>query len=86
MGVGTRSKAWRFTDLNKDYSVRVLTLFHIAVFIWASQVLSNIPSTSCGPYQDQRYHTPVCFEVPEQMQNPYSFVFALGQLCACTFL
>jgi len=21
MGVGTRSKAWRFTDLNKDYSV-----------------------------------------------------------------
>ena len=22
MGVGTRSKAWRFTDINKDYSVR----------------------------------------------------------------
>jgi hypothetical protein len=22
MGVGSRSKAWRFTDLNKDYSVR----------------------------------------------------------------
>lgn len=22
MGVGTRSKAWRFTDINKDYTVR----------------------------------------------------------------
>jgi myotubularin-related protein 6/7/8 len=22
MGVGTRSKAWRYTDINKDYSVR----------------------------------------------------------------
>jgi myotubularin-related protein 6/7/8 len=22
MGVGTRTKAWRFTDINKDYSVR----------------------------------------------------------------
>ena len=22
MGVGTRSKAWRFTDLNKDYTAR----------------------------------------------------------------
>lgn len=21
MGVGTRTKAWRFTDINKDYSV-----------------------------------------------------------------
>jgi hypothetical protein len=24
MGVGTRSKAWRFTDINKDYTVRSL--------------------------------------------------------------
>jgi hypothetical protein len=24
MGVGTRSKAWRFTDINKDYAVRLL--------------------------------------------------------------
>lgn len=23
MGVGTRTKAWRFTDINKDYSVRL---------------------------------------------------------------
>lgn len=22
MGIGSRSKAWRFTDVNKDYSVR----------------------------------------------------------------
>lgn len=22
MGVGSRSKAWRFTDINKEYSVR----------------------------------------------------------------
>lgn len=27
MGVGTRSKAWRFTDLNKDYSVRGFNSF-----------------------------------------------------------
>lgn len=26
MGVGTRSKAWRFTDINKDYSVRLRLL------------------------------------------------------------
>ncbi|SRR6266550_1747037 len=24
MGVGTRTKAWRFTDINKDFSVRAL--------------------------------------------------------------
>jgi myotubularin-related protein 6/7/8 len=23
MGVGTRTKAWRFTDINKDYTVRI---------------------------------------------------------------
>lgn len=43
MGVGTRTKAWRFTDINKDYAVsaisdilcgmlnRTLVLFHIPI-------------------------------------------------------
>lgn len=26
MGVGTRTKAWRFTDINKDYSVRSMLM------------------------------------------------------------
>jgi len=29
MGVGTRSKAWRFTDLNKDYNVRLFITFYV---------------------------------------------------------
>jgi len=32
MGVGTRSKAWRFTDINKDYSVSTLSMHHLATF------------------------------------------------------
>jgi hypothetical protein len=27
MGVGSRTKAWRFTDINKDYSVFSLNVF-----------------------------------------------------------
>lgn len=31
MGLGTRTKAWRFTDINKDYSVsRATALFVLA--------------------------------------------------------
>lgn len=26
MGVGLKTKAWRFTDVNKDYTVRVVSL------------------------------------------------------------
>ena len=29
MGVGTRSKAWRFTDLNKDYNVSLFMTFYV---------------------------------------------------------
>jgi myotubularin-related protein 6/7/8 len=33
MGVGTRSKAWRFTTINQDYSVRTLVRNGLRMFI-----------------------------------------------------
>jgi hypothetical protein len=38
MGVGTRSKAWRFTDINKDYTVRSRTHMRPMIFICNASV------------------------------------------------
>jgi len=47
MGVGTRSKAWRFTDINKDYTVRLLSPMRLAMFIRnGSASLSSLSSSS----------------------------------------
>lgn len=35
MGVGTRAKTWRFTDINKDYQVKnFLSSYHGTMFDW----------------------------------------------------
>ena len=50
MGVGTRSRAWRFTDINKDYNVRSPTSVWPMVFICnasASLYSSFVPRTRC---------------------------------------
>lgn len=46
MGVGTRSKAWRFTDINKDYSVGRAT-FSLVTHL--SMTLSNSSSLLLTP-------------------------------------
>ena len=63
MGVGTRSKAWRFTDINKDYSVRhiycdFLSLRHLN----GGPTGAVLPNVSCAisrPNAHQRYHPPI---------------------------
>lgn len=56
MGVGSRSKAWRFTDINKDYTVRSLPPVRLAIFICnasaslsSSSVPHTLPVSSCRP-------------------------------------
>jgi len=39
MGVSTRSKAWRFTDINKDYSVRIFSRIWPKLFMRDIQLL-----------------------------------------------
>jgi hypothetical protein len=44
MGVGTRTKAWRFTDINKDYAVSIrLSLLKRAVCKEQFKVLVYLP-------------------------------------------
>lgn len=62
MGVGTRTKAWRFTDINKDYSVSDLQI--VEVFLKPSLDILNIPSEISGSYKDHRHYPIICSEVP----------------------
>lgn len=50
MGVGTRSKAWRFTDINKDYSVRLYRTAHrmTRLTVPIHLVLPDLPRTPRG--------------------------------------
>lgn len=82
MGVGSRTKAWRFTDINKDYSVSGTNLPRS----WAGAfdplvALSNISCAFGSPYQDQRCNTSIRGKVPQQSENPGPFLFALGKFC-----
>ena len=45
LGVGTRSKAWRFTDINKDYSVREASLCSGSRLLMASHNFSSVLHT-----------------------------------------
>lgn len=54
MGIGSRTKAWRFTDINKDYSVCVLGF----IAIWAANphsftVLLDVPFSVSSADQNQ---------------------------------
>jgi myotubularin-related protein 6/7/8 len=57
MGVGSRTKAWRFTDLNQDYSVRPLSFIATHVesesYPFRSKVVSDVPSSTRRSDSDQ---------------------------------
>lgn len=85
MGVGTRSKAWRFTTINNDYSVRpshgcaiMLSWNNVPVRV----VLADVPLKASGSDPHKRYHSPVCRQVPEQGATTGSDLPALGELRA----
>ena len=44
MGVGTRSKAWRFTDINKDYQARPPVFSSRSIFYFYFQFSPSYPS------------------------------------------
>ena len=52
MGVGTRTKAWRFTDINKDYSVGDANLTWVISKLTLRSAMSNISCTPGGSDQD----------------------------------
>lgn len=65
MGLGTRTKAWRFTDINKDYTVSRLNGVRVLQLILGSLVLSNLPSKARGSFADLRRSAGLCIEIPE---------------------
>jgi hypothetical protein len=84
MGVGSRSKAWRFTDINKDYSVGGQILPRWCVYRRPSGTLvqSNIPFTIGCAHPNKRHNTAICVQVSQQVPDTRALVFTLGQLCA----
>lgn len=52
MGVGTRTKAWRFTDINKDYQVGHFPL-SVAIILTLSSVLPHLSISSSSPNTNQ---------------------------------
>lgn len=63
MGVGSRSKAWRFTDLNKDYTVCFSPHLHAIGSHFS--VLSYLPITFGRTYKNKRCHPSIRLQVPE---------------------
>ncbi|THH10851.1 hypothetical protein EW145_g1049 [Phellinidium pouzarii] len=53
MGIGSRTKAWRFTDINKDYSV----------------VLPNLPRTFSSTHTNKRCYSSICIEISKSIQD-----------------
>lgn len=67
MGVGSRSKAWRFTDINKDYSVGGPFYLILCALLRSLryQVLFDVPCKVSCSYTNKRYHSSIRFEIPE---------------------
>ena len=49
MGVGTRTKAWRFTDINKDYKVSTLFCLSYDDFSFVRQFCPTYPGRMVVP-------------------------------------
>lgn len=84
MGVGSRTKAWRFTDINKDYQVgqAPLLAFLPTILMLPSSVLANVPVQARGARQDQRLVSEPCGQVPEQGAHTGAHLPPLGQFCS----
>jgi hypothetical protein len=85
MGVGIRSKAWHFTDINKDYTVRSpspvrLAMFTVTLVHLCPLVLFNIPLASCRADKDQRCDITIRCQVPQQGAHTNPYLLALGKL------
>lgn len=65
MGVGSRTKAWRFTDINKDYSVRRSATSHLtySYITDSNPVLAHLSRSLRRSYTDQRYDLAIRGEV-----------------------
>lgn len=70
MGVGTRSKAWRFTDINKDYAVRSQPPMRQVTFICNASaifplVLFDLPFASRRADENQRLDVAIRGQIPQ---------------------
>ena len=62
MGVGSRTKAWRFTDINKDYKVRsAISAFASVQRLKTRLVLSDVPGKDGRSNKNKRFHVAVRF-------------------------
>ena len=85
MGVGTRSKAWRFTNINFFYTVRSpfhvrLAMFIVTLVHLCPLVLFNIPLASCRADKNQRCDITIRCQVPQQGPHSDPYLLALGKL------
>ncbi len=88
MGLGSRTKAWRFTDINKDYIVSKHQRKRVqnadltgGLNVMGSSVLADVPSQDGRTGQDLRRGVGLCREVQEQSENTCFDVFTLGEPC-----
>lgn len=65
MGVGTRTKAWRFTDINKDYSVCFFHGTYEAATDTLALVFTDISRALGCTYPYQRHYTAICRQISE---------------------
>lgn len=65
MGIGSRTKAWRFTEINKDYSVRFVPTRVVLIYSNHAIVLPYLSGHPSSPKPDKRYYTPIRIKVQE---------------------
>jgi hypothetical protein len=68
MGVGSRTKAWRFTDINRDYQVGITSfelavIYGLTVFLMAVLTYLSLEAGCAG--QDLGRGVSVCCQISE---------------------
>lgn len=82
MGVGKRTKAWRFTDINRDYSVGFTSFWRSSVplteyFI----VLAHISFQTSRSRTNKRFDPYIRGQVSKQSPNTHPRLPSLVELC-----
>lgn len=91
MGVGKRTKAWRFTDINRDYSVRFTIILRkpSATYSTFYPVLSYISFQTGSSRTNKRFHAHIRGKVSKQGSNTYPRIPSLVELreflCICYY-